>query len=91
MQTTIDRAGRIVVPKAIRDAMGLTAGAKVDIAYIDGKIEIEAAPGEAWVEIAEDGLPIIRYPEGTPMLTDDVVRDTIESTREERIAHHLDL
>jgi len=31
METTIDAAGRIVVPKLLRDALGLTAGASVDI------------------------------------------------------------
>ena len=32
MQTTIDAAGRIVVPKPLRDALGLTPGTVVDIA-----------------------------------------------------------
>ena len=31
METTIDAAGRIVVPKALRDRLGLTPGSRVDI------------------------------------------------------------
>lgn len=31
METTIDAAGRIVVPKQLRDALGLEAGTVVDI------------------------------------------------------------
>lgn len=41
MRTTIDKAGRVVVPKKIRDAMGLTAGTPIDIIYEDGRIVIE--------------------------------------------------
>ncbi|MCL2536396.1 MAG: AbrB/MazE/SpoVT family DNA-binding domain-containing protein [Nocardiaceae bacterium] len=87
MRTTIDRAGRIVVPKAMRDAMGLGPGGKVDIVFEDGRLTIEAAHGETWVEIAEDGFPIIRYAEEPEPLSGDDVRDLIESTREERLDH----
>jgi AbrB family looped-hinge helix DNA binding protein len=31
VKTTIDRSGRIVVPKALRDALGLTPGTTVDV------------------------------------------------------------
>jgi AbrB family looped-hinge helix DNA binding protein len=41
METTIDRAGRVVIPKPIRDAAGLKPGAALSIEYRDGRIEIE--------------------------------------------------
>jgi AbrB family looped-hinge helix DNA binding protein len=41
METTIDRAGRVVIPKPIREAAGLKPGAAVSIEYRDGRIEIE--------------------------------------------------
>jgi AbrB family looped-hinge helix DNA binding protein len=56
MRTTIDSAGRVVVPKAVRDAMGLTAGREIDVVFTDGRIEIELAPAEVRV-VDEGGLP----------------------------------
>ncbi|MEY2427105.1 MAG: Antidote-toxin recognition MazE, bacterial antitoxin [Actinomycetota bacterium] len=35
MRTTVDGAGRLVIPKAVRTAVGLRAGSEVDIA-VDG-------------------------------------------------------
>jgi AbrB family looped-hinge helix DNA binding protein len=31
MEATVDLIGRVVIPKQLRDALGLPAGAKVDI------------------------------------------------------------
>lgn len=82
MRTTIDAAGRIVVPKALRDAMGLDAGRQVDIVFTDGRLEIEVAPANVRVETVDDGLPTIAYNDDeVPPLTDDMIRDTIEATR----------
>lgn len=41
MKTTIDAAGRIVIPRAIRRAAGLEAGTVVDVQFVEGRIEIE--------------------------------------------------
>ncbi|TSD99428.1 AbrB/MazE/SpoVT family DNA-binding domain-containing protein [Skermania sp. ID1734] len=80
MRTTIDSAGRIVVPKAVREAMGLEAGRAIDVVYVDGRIEIELAPAEVAVAI-EGGLPLVTPTDDLPQLTDDQVRDTLDSTR----------
>ena len=42
--TTIDGAGRIVVPKALRDALGLTPGTELEIMAADGLLEISPLP-----------------------------------------------
>jgi len=42
MRITIDGAGRIVVPKALRDPLGLNAGQALEIGVRDGRLEIEA-------------------------------------------------
>lgn len=82
MQTTIDAGGRIVVPKSLRDAMGLVPGRRVDIVFTDGRLEIELAPTEVRVENVKRGrLPRIVTDEQLPELTSEAVRDTLESTR----------
>ena len=41
MLTTIDAAGRIVIPKSLRTALGLVGGSEVNVTLHDGLIEIE--------------------------------------------------
>jgi AbrB family looped-hinge helix DNA binding protein len=41
MRTTIDKAGRVVIPAGMRDRAGLTAGAEVEITADDVGIRIE--------------------------------------------------
>jgi AbrB family looped-hinge helix DNA binding protein len=40
MITTIDRAGRLVIPKAIRDRLGLRGGEQVEVEERDGEIRV---------------------------------------------------
>ncbi len=43
MEATIDAGGRVLLPKALRDALGLTPGSRVDISvYGDG---VQITPG----------------------------------------------
>lgn len=79
MQTTIDSAGRIVVPKSLRDAMGLTAGAQLDVMFTNGHLEIEFAP--AAVDVDDDGLPRLVAHADMPPLDEDLVRSTLEGAR----------
>ena len=52
MRTTIDKAGRVVIPAAIRERAGLTAGAVLDVSIEDASIRIErVAPGPRLVRI----------------------------------------
>ena len=44
MKSTIDAAGRIVVPKALRQVLGFKAGQALEIRAGDGRLEIEIAP-----------------------------------------------
>jgi AbrB family looped-hinge helix DNA binding protein len=80
MRTTIDAAGRLVVPKAVRLAMGLTPGRVVDLVFTDGRIEIDVAPVDVHVEAGRP-LPRVVPTEDMPALTDDQIRETLESTR----------
>ncbi|MFT4233953.1 MAG: AbrB/MazE/SpoVT family DNA-binding domain-containing protein [Microbacterium sp.] len=86
MSLTIDRAGRLVVPKRLRDAMGLQPGSPLRADLIDGRLVIEFEPQQAKVEV-EDGLPVIRMAHEEQALTDAEVRDTLERVRNESAAH----
>ena len=80
MSTTIDSAGRIVIPKAVRDAMGLTPQTPIDISFSDGRIVIEYTPVEIDV-VVEGGLPLAVPRHPMPALTDEVLRRAREATR----------
>ena len=80
MTSTIDSAGRIVIPKPLRDRLGLTGGQTVRITERDGTIEIEVAP-TAMSVVEEEGGPVAVPDEELPPLTDEMVRATIERTR----------
>ena len=80
MRTTIDYAGRIVIPKPLRDAAGLRAGAEVELTFRDGRIEIE--PKALAMRLVErQGGAVIHAEGDVPPLTVDEVRDTLERTR----------
>ena len=80
MQTTIDGAGRIVIPKATRTRLGLEAGKVVEIRERDGRLEIELVPTVMALE-RRGGGPVAVPDEPLPPLTDELVRATLEGTR----------
>ena len=80
MRTAIDGAGRIVVPKALRDALGLTAGQVLEIAERDGRLEIAPAPMPMRLVDEGDGVAAIADVE-MPVLTAAMVRETLERIR----------
>ncbi|HEX7326945.1 MAG TPA: AbrB/MazE/SpoVT family DNA-binding domain-containing protein [Casimicrobiaceae bacterium] len=80
MQTTIDRAGRIVVPKSLREALGLEAGQLLEIRAGDGRLEIEVAPTP--MHLKKRGKGVVAVPDRKlPTLTADLVRETLERVR----------
>lgn len=80
MRTTIDGAGRIVIPKATRSRLGLDAGRVVEIREREGRLEIEPV-GTAMVLKPRGGGLVAVPAEDMPPLTDEMVRATIEGTR----------
>lgn len=49
MRTTIDKAGRLVIPKPLRDALGLVEG-EVELTPDGAGVRIEPVPGSGTVE-----------------------------------------
>ena len=80
MKSTIDAAGRLVIPKRIRDRLGLRGNEQVEITERDGRIEIEPVLTE--VELVREGSILVARPDrALPPLTDEIVRDTLDRTR----------
>ena len=55
MRTTIDAAGRIVVPKPLRDELGVHPGQILELEVRDGRLEVEIAPIEMRLERRRHG------------------------------------
>lgn len=80
MRTTIDAAGRIVVPKALREALGLAGGQEIEVMARDGHLEVTVAPTA--MHLQRDGKIQVAVPDRRlPRLTAAAVRETLEQTR----------
>ncbi len=72
MKVALDAAGRLVVPKPLRQALGLKPGQALEIRAGDGRLEIEIAPtpmrlkrrGKGVVAVPDAGLPALTGGEG---------------------------
>ena len=80
MKSTIDAAGRIIVPKAVRDALGLKPGQALEIRAGDGRLEIEIASTP--MQLKKRGKGMVAVPNADlPPLTAEQVRETLERVR----------
>lgn len=80
MVTTIDSAGRIVVPKRLRDELGFAPGQTLELSVADGRLEIEhpATP----MRLQKRGGRLVAVTDRQmPTLTPELVRDTLEQVR----------
>ena len=80
MRATIDKAGRLVIPRALRDRIGLAGGGEVELELDGAAVRIEPVPGRSLRE--EDGLLFIPA-SGTP-ITGAAVRELIDAERHGR-------
>lgn len=84
MKTTIDAAGRLVIPKRVREEARLEPGMVLEVRCHEGRVEIEPAPvpirlvrkGHLLVAVAEAG--------GEP-LTVEMVERIRQEVRDERL------
>ena len=83
MTTTIDAAGRLVIPKEIRREAGLQPGMPLEVRVRDGRVEIEAAPLD--VRLERRGRFLVAVPKDrVPPLTAGMVEETRRRLRRDR-------
>lgn len=77
MESSIDSAGRIVVPKPLRDALGLTPGTRVDISRYGAGLQL-LPTGRTARLVDESGVLVAT---GDTVIDDDVVFGLIDGGR----------
>jgi AbrB family looped-hinge helix DNA binding protein len=78
MRATIDAAGRLVVPKPLRDELGFTTGQELELEAVDGRLEV-TVPSRVRVEQGPHGVRFAADTDET--LTADQVRALMERGR----------
>jgi AbrB family looped-hinge helix DNA binding protein len=83
MRVSIDKAGRVVIPKGVREQLGLRAGQELDLDSYDGSIRLTVPARPMHIEGRGKRARIVT--EGAmPTLTADVVRAALEAGRDRR-------
>jgi AbrB family looped-hinge helix DNA binding protein len=81
MEVSVDRAGRIVVPKALRDALQLKPGTRLEIRQEDGRLVL-ASPAVP-MRLVRKGKGLVVQPgKPLPTLRAAQVRAVLESGRQ---------
>jgi AbrB family looped-hinge helix DNA binding protein len=81
MHVSIDRAGRVVIPKPLREQLGFSPETLLEAEVVDDRLEL-SAPHEPAKLVEGPNGPVVAAT-GTP-LTDEEVRRTLEAVRERR-------
>lgn len=83
MNSTIDRAGRVVIPKAIREAAGLKPGSSLKIEYRDGRVEIE--PKSPKIRLVRKGTVLVASIPEAPKVSVEEANEWIRKSRNREI------
>jgi AbrB family looped-hinge helix DNA binding protein len=78
VKTTIDAVGRVVVPKLLRDALGLTPGSTLDISRHGAGLQLIPAGRTARLVIDESGVLVAS---GETEIDDDDVFGLVDAGR----------
>lgn len=77
MEAVVDHVGRIVIPKSLRDRLGLTPGSRVDVSqYGDG---LHVAPGGRTARLERKSGKLVAVSD--TVVTDDDVFAVIDAGR----------
>lgn len=78
MRTRIDGAGRLVIPKGLRDALGLSGGSEVEIVEYGGTLQVRPVGGFAHIE--RRGDQVVAVGSGA-VITDELVDQLRDADR----------
>lgn len=78
MKAVVDSGGRVVLPKHLRDALGMTPGTTVDISLYGTGVQVTPGGRTARLEREADGRLVAR---GKNVVTDDMMYALIDSGR----------
>jgi AbrB family looped-hinge helix DNA binding protein len=78
VRVTIDSAGRLTVPKALRDELGFVAGVELELSAVSGRLEV-SIPSRVVVEQGPHGVRLAA--DLSEPLSTEQVRDLIERGR----------
>lgn len=81
MRVTIDKAGRIVVPKALRDQLRLRPGAELE-ATVEGGHLVATPVGPEVVLVEENGRLVATTSDSDATMTEEELLRLIDETRE---------
>jgi AbrB family looped-hinge helix DNA binding protein len=80
MRVAIDKVGRIVIPKSMREELGIDGPTELELTAVDGKLELTVPYIKVHLE-DRDGFTVIVPDEPVPPMTTEMVRDAIERSR----------
>lgn len=80
MRVTIDRAGRVVVPKVLREQLHLKPGAQLEATVHGGRLEITPVGPEV-VLVEENGRLVATTGEPAPAMTHEELLEAIDQAR----------
>ena len=80
MLATIDEGGLFVVPKDVRERLGLRPGMQVELTQINGALEITSVVTPMSV-VEPNGVIVLEAERTMPTLTAEQVRDVQQATR----------
>jgi len=80
MYVTVDRVGRVVIPKALRVALGITPDTPLELIPDGSGLRLEPVRRRQRAIGTSDGLPILGEVAGAVLTDDDVrrLRDEIQ-------------
>jgi AbrB family looped-hinge helix DNA binding protein len=77
MKAAIDSVGRVVIPKPLRDALGLQPGSEVEISRYGAGLQLIPAGRTAQV-VLEGGVPVVT---GDTRIDDEIVFGLLDAGR----------